>query len=74
MVKAKKGCGFKYLLSHKAVNKRSEVRDNETLKCLTHTHELPKPVFVQSTRQKYCGIPNTPRPSPQNAELEKYPI
>jgi hypothetical protein len=52
MVKAKKGCGFKYLLSHKAVNKRSEVRDNEMLKCLTHTHELHLNPFSFKVRDK----------------------
>jgi MULE transposase domain len=41
MIKAKKDCGFEYLLSHKAVSKGS--KDKEyigTLKCLNHTHPL----------------------------------
>jgi hypothetical protein len=41
MVKAKKDCGFNYLLSHKAASKDSEEkRYIRTLKCLTYTHKL----------------------------------
>jgi hypothetical protein len=42
MVKAKKDCGFNYLLSYKMVRKGpdEEKKYIGTLKCLTHTHEL----------------------------------
>src|SRR6266480_6782880 len=41
MVKAKKDCGFKYLLSYKAVNKNSEKKEYiGTLKCLVYTYTL----------------------------------
>jgi hypothetical protein len=41
MVKAKKDCGFNYLLSHKAVSKGSEEKKYiKTFKCLIHTPEL----------------------------------
>jgi hypothetical protein len=41
IIKAKKDCGFNYLLSHKAVSKGSEEKIYiGTLKCLAHTHEL----------------------------------
>jgi hypothetical protein len=57
MVKAKKDCGFNYLLSHETVSKGSEEKKHiETFKCLTHTHELHlKLAFVQSTRKYCCG-------------------
>ena len=39
MIKIKKDCRFKYILSYKAVSKRSSEKEYiETLKCLEHTH------------------------------------
>jgi hypothetical protein len=41
MVKAKKDCGFNYLLSYKAVNKGSEEKKYiRTLKYLIYTYKL----------------------------------
>ena len=41
MVKAKKDCGFNYLLSYKAVSKGSEEKKYiRTLKYFTHTYKL----------------------------------
>jgi hypothetical protein len=41
MVKAKKDCGFNYLLSYKAVSKGGEEKKYiGTLKCLTYTYKL----------------------------------
>jgi hypothetical protein len=53
MVKAKKDCGFNYLLSHKAVSKGSEEKMHiGTLKCLTHTHELHLNPFSFKVHEK----------------------
>ena len=53
MVKAKKDCGFNYLLSHKAVSKGSEGKKYiRTLKCLTHIHELHLNPFSFKVREK----------------------
>ena len=53
MVKAKKDCGFNYLLSHKAVSKGSEEKKYiGTLKCLTHTHELHLNPFSFKVQEK----------------------
>jgi hypothetical protein len=41
MIKAKKDCHFKYLLSYKAVSKGSKENQYiERLKCLTYTHSI----------------------------------
>ena len=76
MVKAKKDCGFKYLLSHKAVSKGSDEKEYiGTLKCLEHTHPLHlNPILVQSTREKYCRISDTRHPGSQIPDWEIYPI
>jgi hypothetical protein len=53
MVKAKKDCGFNYLLSQKAVSKGSEEKKYiGTLKCLTHTHELHLNPFSFKVHEK----------------------
>jgi hypothetical protein len=53
MFKAKSDCGFKYLLSHKAVNKGSEeMKDIGTLKCLTYAHELHLNPFSFKVHEK----------------------
>jgi hypothetical protein len=53
MVKAKKDCGFNYLLSHKAVGQGSEEKKYiGTLKCLTHTHELHLTPFSFKVHEK----------------------
>ena len=63
MAKAKKDRG---LLSHKAVNKVNEEKEYiGTLRSYPHSRATPNPVFVQSTREKYCKMVNTRRPCPQ---------
>ena len=53
MVKAKKDCGFNYLLSQKAVSKDNEKKKYiKTLKCLTHTHELHLNPFSFKVHEK----------------------
>jgi hypothetical protein len=53
MVRAKKGRSFNYLLPHKAVSKGSEEKKYiRTLKCLTHTHELPLNPFSFKVHEK----------------------
>jgi hypothetical protein len=53
MVKAKKDCGFKYLLSHKAVSKGSDEKEYiGTLKCLEHTHPLHLNPFSFKVHEK----------------------
>jgi hypothetical protein len=45
MVKAKKDCGFNYLLSHKAVSKGSEEKQYvRTLKCLARRRLTVRPM------------------------------
>jgi len=57
-------------LSIEVARKRSILGRSNALPILI----TPKPVFVQSTREKYCRTPNTCRPKPANAGLETYPI
>jgi hypothetical protein len=53
MIKAKKDCGFNYLLSHKAIRKGGEkIRYIKTLKCLTYTHELHLNPFSFKVHEK----------------------
>ena len=53
MVKAKKDCGFKYLLSYKAVNKGSEEKEYiKTLKYLTYTYAFYLNLFSFKVHEK----------------------
>ncbi len=53
MVKAKKDCGFNYLLSYKPVSKGGEEKKYiGTLKCLTNTHELHLNPFSFKVHEK----------------------
>jgi hypothetical protein len=53
IIKAKKDCGFNYLLSHKTVRKSGEeIRYIKTLKYLTYIHELHLNLFSFKVHEK----------------------
>jgi hypothetical protein len=53
MIKAKKNCGFNYLLSYKAVRKGGEeIRYIKTLKYLTYTYKLHLNPFSFKVHEK----------------------
>ena len=53
MVKAKKDCGFNYLLSYKPISKGSEEKQYiGTLKCLTYIHKLHLNPFSFKVHEK----------------------
>jgi hypothetical protein len=70
MGKAEKDCDFNYLLSHKAVSKGSEEKQNiRTLKYTTHTHELHPNLFSFKAHEK-----STVEYQPLVAQAPKYRI
>jgi hypothetical protein len=72
-VKAKKDCGFNYLLPHKAVSKGSEERKYiGTPKCLTHNHELLLRPFSSKAHERSTVEHQVLVVRVVNAGLEKY--
>ena len=75
MVKDKKDCGFKYLLSYKTVSKGSEEKEYiRTLKCLTHTYELHLNPFSFKVYEKSTVEYQTLVVQARNTGLGKCPI
>jgi hypothetical protein len=53
IIKAKKDCGFNYLLSHKTVRKGGEkIRYIKTFKCFTYIHKLYLNLFSFKVHEK----------------------